>query len=416
LILRDASWETAAHNEEFGMLARRLDNDELGLALLRETPVFHRDAERALTKVRRWLLLSGVWQGYRRLVDAFAVQTTLNGGAWPFDEVERVLLDHASGLPIVADYVAARNPALTLRSDNEADTVARSVVEDYERWPYPVWQRVMAPKRKRLPDAIRALDPDGPSCLPIDAKILIAGCGTGRDAVMRALEFPDATITAIDVSETSLRYARRQSAALGIRNIRLLNLDLHNISELNERFDAIYCSGVLHHLPSPENGWATLANGLREGGVMKIMVYSRVARLRIAAARTLIGDFAPEQINDDMLRRVRQRFMDRPDFWPIRHIIDSDDFSTLAGTRDLLLHRHEDPFDISRISRALDRLELRLLSFSLPTPDAYTRYNATFPHDPMHRDLDAWAKFEKSEPMIFSGMYEFWCRSGANSV
>jgi hypothetical protein len=41
----------------------------------------------------------------------------------------------------------------------------------------------------------------------------------------------------------------------------------------------------------------------------------------------------------------------------------SQDFATLSGTYDLLLHRHEDPFDIPRIERALDRFGLRLLLF-----------------------------------------------------
>src|SRR5262249_27928492 len=150
-------------------------------------------------------------------------------------------------------------------------------------------------------------------------------------------------------------------------------------------FDTIYCSGVLHHLPDPERGWAALSAVLRPGGVMRIMVYSRVARLWVAAARALIRDLTPGLVKDDMLRRVRQRLMDRSAF--LQSVIDSRDFSTLAGTHDLLLHPHADPFDISRISRALDRLGLRLLSFFLPTPDARTRYNLMFPHDPMHRDL-----------------------------
>jgi 2-polyprenyl-3-methyl-5-hydroxy-6-metoxy-1,4-benzoquinol methylase len=77
-----------------------------------------------------------------------------------------------------------------------------------------------------------------------------------------------------------------------------LNLDLHNISDLNEQFDAIWCSGVLHHLPDPERGRAALAAVLRPGGVMKIMGYSRIARLWVAAARTLIRDLACEPIND----------------------------------------------------------------------------------------------------------------------
>jgi hypothetical protein len=100
-------------------------------------------------------------------------------------------------------------------------------------------------------------------------------------------------------------------------------------------------------------------------GVMNIMVYSRIAQLWIEAMRKLISDFALESVNEDLLRRVRQRIMDRADSWPIQNALDSDDFSTLAGTHDMLLHRHVDSFDVPRIAQALDRLGLRLLSFEL---------------------------------------------------
>jgi hypothetical protein len=145
---------------------------------------------------------------------------------------------------------------------------------------------------------------------------------------------------------------------------------------------------------------------------MKIMVYSRIAQLWNEAMRKLISDFALESVNDDLLRRVRQRIMDRADSWPIqaKATLDFDDFSTLAGTHDMLLHRHVDPFDVPRIAQALDRLGLRLLSFVLPTPDAKLRYHGMFPHDPLCRDLSSWARFERTEPTIFFGMYDFWCR------
>ena len=214
------------------------------------------------------------------------------------------------------------------------------------------------------------------------------------------------TCRAIDVSEASLRYARPRCATLNIRNVRFLNLDLHNISDLNEQFDAIWCTGVLHHLPIPERGWAALVAVLRPGGVMKIMVYSRIARLWVAAARTPIRDLMVEPINDDLLRRVRQRLMDRCTSRIAQTIINSSGFATLAGVHDLLIHRHEDPFDISRISRALECLRLRLLAFLLPAPDISARYNAMFPHDPRHQDIKSWARFERSE---IGGNYAFWC-------
>jgi hypothetical protein len=90
-------------------------------------------------------------------------------------------------------------------------------------------------------------------------------------------------------------------------------------------------------------------------------------------------------------------------------LLNTPDFSTLAGTRDLLLHTHEDPFNVPRIARALDRLGLRLLSFTLPTPMADARYRVMFPDDPWHRDFGSWHLYECLNPLTFSGCYQLWC-------
>jgi SAM-dependent methyltransferase len=194
---------------------------------------------------------------------------------------------------------------------------------------------------------------------------------------------------------------------VGAPNIQFAQLDLHNVAELGQKFDFIQCSGVLHHLPNPEQGWSSLTAVLRAGGVMRIHVYSRIGRLPIVGARTLIRDFLDEPISDDLLRRVRQRLLNHTiSKWAFR----SRDFFSLSGAHDQLLHRHEDPFDIPRISQALNQLGLRLLCFVLPTPDATARYNKQFPDDLLHRDVKSWLQFEKSEPLVFSGMYGFWCR------
>lgn len=410
LLLREPWWNAAANDADCEALAARLDADALALALLRETPVYLRDAERVLTKLRRWLLMSGQWRHHTNLADALIAQATLNGGAWPFGDSEREKLAHDS-MPFTAAYLPAAPPAPT---PDYADPVTRAVAQGYERWPYPMWRRLMAIETtQRLPDQIRALDPGGPECLPVNAKILIAGCGTGSEAAQIAREYPDAAITAIDLSETSLNYARAQCAALGLTRIRFQKLDLHNISALNERFDAIFSSGVLHHLPDPERGWAALAGVLRAGGVMRIMLYSRIARAWVAQARASIRDLAAEPISDDVLRRVRQRFMERQDDPLTRQVVNASAFATLSGTHDLLLHPQEDAFDIPRIGRALQRLKLRLLSFQLPDVAARARYDAKFPQDRMHRNLQALAFFERSDPAVFLSQYDFWCRTEA---
>jgi SAM-dependent methyltransferase len=253
------------------------------------------------------------------------------------------------------------------------------------------------------------MDREVAETLPIEADMLVAGCGTGRQAAYVASRYPDAAITAIDVSEASLDYARRQCATLGIANVRVIKLDLHDVAQLHQRFHAIHCGGVLHHLPDPERGFKILADVLRPGGVMHIMVYNRAQRLMITGARTLISDLMQEAVNDELLRRVRWRFLQQPENTLGSYVIASRDFATLAGTHDLLLHRHEDPFDVTRIEHALDQAGLRMLSFGFPSPAVAARYDAKFPDDPKHHNTKSWIRFARNDPSVRTGNHRFWC-------
>ena len=285
-----------------------------------------------------------------------------------------------------------------------ADPVTRAVAGQYRSWPYPPWSRVTPPRPTTLPDRVAALDGGRPSGLPVAADILVAGCGTGREAALTALGFPDARIVAVDFSETSLAYARQRCA--GIANLEFHLLDLNRIAELGLTFDFVSCSGVLHHLPDPEAGWAALAAVLRPGGVMQIMLYSKAARQQVETARALVADLRDRPVDDDLLRAVRRRLIEQaPDL-----LADAYDFYSLAGIHDLLLHRHEDMFDVGRIARALDSLGLELLRFILPTRYDRTLYLRAHPDDPDFRDIEAWAGLERSAPFLFAGMHKFWCR------
>ncbi|HEX8238781.1 MAG TPA: methyltransferase domain-containing protein [Allosphingosinicella sp.] len=385
-------------------LARAIEAESLPLRLLGETQVTIIEAEAALTRLRRWLLLSGRWHEFPRLVAALARQAAHNGGAWPFDEDERGAVGLDPGSAIAAAY---RPPARTSDGSAQfADPVTRQVADQYRQWPYPAWSRVTAVRPTTIPEFIAKRDGGRPSSLPVAAEVLVAGCGTGREAAINALRFPDAHVTAIDVSEASLAYAAERCRALDLGRIDFRLLDLHDVAALGRTFDYVTASGVLHHLPDPEAGWAKLAEVLGPGGAMQVMVYSKIARLNVRAAQNLIADLSDRPVDDDLLREVRRRLIDRGR----RLIAGSSDFYSLAGVHDLLLHRHEDPFDVPRIVRALGSLGLELLAFDLPTPFARARYLSEHPDDPHFRDTAAWSALEKRQPSLFSGMYKFWCR------
>lgn len=387
-------------------LAEALESDAFALALLRETYVARLDAEIPLTALRRWLLLSGEAPRFPRLVAALAAQAAHNGGAWLIEPDEDAAL--ARGSAIAAAYLPPRRVA---EGSGHADPVTRAVADQYRGWPYPSWSRVMRTHARPLAEIVARLDPERPATIPAAPEILIAGCGTGREAAQWAQRDPASRVLAIDLSPTSLAYAAERCAAMGLANVAFAQCDLHDVASLGRRFDAIVCSGVLHHLPNPEAGWQALAGVLRPGGVMRVMVYSKLARLPVRAARTLIADLIAQPVDDALLRAVRRRLIEKG----AARITASRDFFTLGGVHDLLLHRHEDAFDVPRIAAALDRLGLELLAFELPSRAAAARYRARFPHDPLFRDVAAWARTEKDDPMLFARMYGLWCRAGGSA-
>lgn len=375
-----------------------LEDDQLALDLLCETQLTLVAIERILTEIRRWLLLSGREAEFPRSVAALLRQAAHNGGCWPFDAEERAALD--ANVAMRPAYLPPHPVVERDASFNNAITDA--VAEQYRLWPYPVWQRVMITPGNDLPRKLAAMGPGAP-ILRKDCAILVAGCGTGREALRLALGNPEASVTAIDLSATSLAYARQQSG--DVDNLRFVQLDLHDVAMLGQGFDVITCCGVLHHLPEPEAGWDALVRVLRPGGAMRVMVYSRIARLRVAAARSRLGSIASRPIDADLLRDIRALLMAEP----ADPITGSVDFFSMGGLRDLVIHTHEDAFDVPRIRRAIDRLGLTFLGFSLATQAQRTSYAAQFPHDPYQRDFDAWSQFERGNVLAFAGMYDFWC-------
>ena len=370
-----------------------LDRHDLAIALVGETQVADAAAERLLSAVRRWLLLERQAAAFPRLAAALLRQAAINGGAWPFDAEER------SALATTPDFLAAYLPEPPDAGDTDfAAPVTRAVTAQYGRWPYPVWQRPNAVALRSLAATLRACGADAP-LLPERPDILVAGCGTGREAMMLSRMAPEARVTAIELSETSLAVARARCA--GQPNLRFLRHDLHAVAELGQRFDHIVCSGVLHHLPDPEAGWAALVGVLAPGGTMQVALYSRIARLQVTAARMRLGTLMREPVSDDLIREARRRLITAP----LPSVTDSRDFFSTAGVHDLLFHVHEDCFDVPRIERAIDALGLKLLRFGLPTPEDEARYREMAPHDPQHRDVAAWNAYEIRNPSTFAGMY-----------
>ena len=108
------------------------------------------------------------------------------------------------------------------------DDRSRPVQQQYEENPYPRW--IVIP-----PVSVPAANPDTQR----KNDILIVGCGTGQQSIDAALLFPHAHILAVDISLTSLAYARRKTREAGLKNIDYAHADILKLGTLDRRFDYI---------------------------------------------------------------------------------------------------------------------------------------------------------------------------------
>ncbi len=321
----------------------------------------------------------------------------------------RMLLVQQVEEPLTERRIRAAIPKLTPITD----PVSAAVRAQYEDNPYPRWTVAPSPGEAVTANTYLArLFPGAGIRLPVGDgtghEILIAGCGTGQQSIEVAQALRDARVLAIDLSLASLAYAQRQSVTLGVIGIEYAQADLLRLAEAGRRFDIVQASGVLHHMAEPLDGWRALLAVLRSGGVMQVGLYSELGRRDVVAARRWIAEQGFRPIPEDM-RRCRQSMMGAPEGTPLRRLSTSSDFASMSGCRDLLFHVQEHRMTLPEVASFVTSHGLDFLGFDLPAP--VTRaYRVGFPDDPTLTDIQHWDMFERANPDIFSGMYQFWVR------
>ena len=303
-------------------------------------------------------------------------------------------------------YLKTKIPILKELSDK----VSSKVRDQYEESPYPKWidlglilspapiAKVVKALKVRLADH-KIFEVEAPA-------ILIAGCGTGQHSIDTAARFKNAKVLAIDLSLSSLAYAQRKTEALGVQNLEYMQADLLDLGQLNKTFDIIESSGVLHHMEKPMAGWKVLVSCLKVGGLMKIGLYSELARQHIAKMREEI-----QQLNMGTDHIGMKRFRNGVIRSKAPHhqlIISSPDFHSMGSLRDLLFHVQEHRFTIPQIQHCLTKLGLKFCGFEVGiiTQD----FKRTNPGEDDAYDLIKWHTYEQAHPHAFAGMYQFWCQ------
>ena len=238
---------------------------------------------------------------------------------------------------------------------------SEEVHQFYERRPYPAPLTTLHEHRELYenPDRRRVQfhlmwpteQPRG------DLEILVAGCGTSQ-AARYALREPDARITAIDISEMSLRHTRELKQKYHLDNLELHQLSIEDVGKIGRTFDQIVCTGVLHHLPDPVFGLHALRDVLNREGGMQLMVYAAYGRAGVYMLKEYCR-LLDIGTSDKDLRDLGATLRGLPDDHPLIRVMRAAiDFQNPDAVADVLLHPIDRAYTVPQLYDWLGRCGL----------------------------------------------------------
>lgn len=465
---RTAGWVVAARSLILDRTAPAL-RDPLLIGALAAGPIGRQDLEKLLAAVRSVVLLELSDERLRdqsliTVVVALVQQMWANEFVWQDTAAERRLVGElrpdfdawlagrAEAAPAVLRYLLYRPPVRSLRiagqqgslgaiepqsarqalsarldADREVDerssrlgatamtgsATSALVSGQYETAPYPRWTGIQTHRNGEYLEQLT--ERFGSRRMAFAARpfeILIAGCGTGKQAVSAAIDYgPHARVLGIDITRKSLAYAEFMAAQMEVDNIRFALGDIDAIDTVmpsfEGRFKVIECCGVLHHMADPFSAWSRLTRCLDKGGIMLIGLYSGVARKGLAALRAE-QQFPGPGASDDALRDYRSYLMARPADEPGSEMVRvaGRDFYSTSGFRDCFLHVSEKTTTLQEISEYMAQSGLKFHGFVKQPIESLRKI---YPDEAEPGSLLRWAELEQRSPLLFSGMYQFWC-------
>ena len=206
---------------------------------------------------------------------------------------------------------------------------------------------------------------------PTGARLLDAGCGTGHGVRQIRHLAPDAEVHACDFSAQSLEHACKRIEALGDGSVTFHEMNLLDLSALPGMFDAIFCSGVVHHTANPVRALAQLKSKLKPDGVLYLMLYSRFGRqptILMQQAIKLLNRNSNDQ--QEGLRLGRMLFDTLPPNNPIarweREKWKNNHRKHAEAFIDMYVNANEKNYSVREVYKDLKAAGLRFVRFSNP--------------------------------------------------
>jgi SAM-dependent methyltransferase len=125
-------------------------------------------------------------------------------------------------------------------------TLTEQIARTYDEFPY-----LSAAFPSSTPEHLRTVAHlfglDAPA--PERARVLELGCAAGGNVIPFAARYPNAEVTGIDLSQVQVEAGQRAIAAMGLKNVKLVQCSIADLDESLGEFDYIICHGVYSWVP-----------------------------------------------------------------------------------------------------------------------------------------------------------------------
>jgi SAM-dependent methyltransferase len=197
-------------------------------------------------------------------------------------------------------------------------------------------------------------------------RILAAGCGSNQAANL-AHRNPGAQVLGIDVSAASLAHEQILKDKYGLDNLRLERRAIEQLDALDQEFDLVIASGVIHHLPDPAAAMAALGRRLAPHGVLYVMVYGRYFRAGVYMMQELFRRLGLGQTPADVAA-VRRTLAGVQDDHLVRNYMRAvQDIEDDAGIVDTFLHTADQAYTVDECLALVDAAGLTFQGWLEPT-------------------------------------------------
>jgi SAM-dependent methyltransferase len=354
------------------------------------------------------------------LLESLLQQWRRNGGVWP---LARQAVRELGGLISQSADSSSPDELPPLQVTDAIESwchgeplhrASMEVARFYEMHPYPLWVGLdIAPLVDGLRGHLaRAVGPRAVAAIAREPKrILVLGCGTGREALAWAAALPHSRVDGVDLSFTSLSHAKRKAQCLGISNVHWYQEDLLRLPPYFADYDLVTACGVLHHLPDPVEGVQVATRMVRPGGLIKLALYSEHARKPLVRAGGILRSSMAGERSPEVLALARARLIEHLQHdMALSCLLRIQEFFDLEGCWDLFFNPCETSFNLSGVTELLAHASLSFLGFEWDEEFPLRQFRALFPSDPDAVNLKYWACFEARYPQTFLGMFRFWCQ------